>query len=88
MNVMLIVKYYSTVMQGKRKLYESHTRFFSVNTALKKIYIKFFGTQETHPHVKINFKINCPVYLICFLRGYMRHNVNSLLMPVRIQDDF
>ena len=28
MNVMLIIKYSFTVMQGKRKLCECHTRFF------------------------------------------------------------
>ena len=28
MNVMLIIKYSSSVMQGKRKLCECHTRFF------------------------------------------------------------
>ena len=43
MNVMLVIKFPSTVIQGTKKLCESHARHFFVNYFLRYI-LKYFKT--------------------------------------------
>ena len=40
MNVMLIIKYSSTVMQGKRKLCECHTRFLKYDVFMSQKHLQ------------------------------------------------
>ena len=82
MNVMLVIKYSSTIMQGKRKLCECHTRFFKLScyilyiiyAARKKVgdcFIMFFKLFTLQLHY-IYIKRKCDghiilVYYVCVL---------------------
>ena len=62
----MLIKYFSTIMQGKRKLCECHTRFlFYAKTSIEKSYIK---QKKTIKHIGkiLQFENSVTIHLLIF----------------------